>query len=149
VISRHRIRMETDSRASEFSPRPDLGHLVIVLIDRRARRILLRRRHRRVILRAWGDPIRIVSISSNSGVLIVSPLVVGLVRLTVVVSIVVAIRIMGSIVVRIVVSGVVVPAIPLVELATVLLLLLWGTSVVVPGVRVVVFWGLSVSHLSW
>jgi len=135
VFCRHQIRMGVDSRASEFPSRSNLDHLVIVLIRRR---VLLRRRDRRLALRTRGVPISIVLVPSNSGVVRVSPLIVGLVRMMVIVSIVAAVRIVRPIVVRVVVSGVVVSAISLAELVTILLLLLWGTSVVVPGVRVVV-----------
>ena len=56
----------------------------------------------------------------------------------VIVSVIATIRIVRPIVVRVVVSGVAVPAISLAELVAILLLLLRGTSVVVPGVRIVV-----------
>ena len=129
--------MEANSRASEFPSRSNLSHLVIVLIRRRVRRILFRRGYRWFALRAWSVSVHIVLIPASCGVVTVSPLIVGLVRLMVIVSVVAAILIIRPIIVRVVVSSVVVPAISLAELVAVLLLL-WGTSVVVPGVRIVV-----------
>jgi len=103
-------------------------------MQRRGGRDFLRRRYGRFGLRTRGVSVCVVLIPSDS---CVPPLVVGLVRLIVVVSIVAAVRIVRPIVVRVVVSGVVVPRIPLIELVTILFLLLWGTSVVIPGVWVV------------
>jgi hypothetical protein len=135
--------MAVDLLASEFPSRCNLSHLVIVLVHRG---VLLRWRYRRFALRARGDSTYIVLVPSNSGVVRVSPQVVGLVRLMVIVGVVAAICIVRSIVVRVVVSSVVVPAIPLAELVTILLLLPWRTSVVVPGVRIVILRVLSVRH---
>ena len=128
------MRMKVNSRADESPPWSNLGHLVIVLIRRR---VLLRWRDRRFALRTRGVSVHVVLVPTNSGVVRVSPLIIGLVRLMGIVSVVAAIRIVRPIVVRVVVSSVVVPAISLVELVAILLLLLWGTSVVVPGVRIV------------
>jgi hypothetical protein len=116
---RYGIRRICDSRASEFSSRSDLGHLVIILIRRCVRQILLRRRGWRVRLRARGASIYIVWMLSGSGVLIVPPLLVGLVWWSAVVSTVATILIVRCIVVRAIVSSIGLAAIPLVELVTV------------------------------
>lgn len=130
--------MDASSRVNGFPSRSSLGYRFLVFIRRRVRKVILRRRSRRVTLRTRAVSIDVISIPGSSGVLIVSPLVVGLVRLMVVVSVVAA--------EWVVVSGIIIPAIPLVELVTVLLLLLWGSSVAVPGVWVVVLRVLLVSH---
>lgn len=139
------MSMNGNSRASDSPSRSRLGQ-VIVLIHRRD---LLRWRHRRFTFQTRRPSVRIVLMRGSSSVLIVSPLVVGLVRLMVVVSIVAAVRIVRSIAVWVVGSSVLVPAIPFAELVTVLLLLLRGTAVVVPSVRIMVLCVLLVRHRNW
>lgn len=127
------MHVESNSRAGEFPSGSSLSHLVIVLICRCAREMLLGWWGRWVTLRARGASIHIIWISRGSGVLIVSPLLIGLMRLLVVIA---AIRIVRRIVVRAIVLSIGVTAIPLVELVTVLLLLLRGTSVLILGIRI-------------
>lgn len=126
--------MNANSRASDLPSRSDLGHLVIVLVRRRVRRDFLRWQRRRIAHRTRGVSVYVILIPGGSIVPVVSPLVVGLVRLVVVVGIVAAVRIIRPIAVRVDVLSVIVPAVPLVELVTVLPLFLRRTSMVVPGV---------------
>jgi hypothetical protein len=137
--------MEASLRANDSPSRPSLGHLIIVLIRRRDPRDLLRWRHRGGTLQTRGVPVHLISVLGSPGVLIVSPLVVGLMRLVVVVA---GVWIVWPVIVRIVVLSVVVPAIALVEFATVLLLFLRRTPVVVSRVHVVVLRVLPVRHRS-
>ena len=109
-----------------------------MFIRRRVRQILLRWWDRRITLWARGDSIRIVSIPSDSGILIVSPLFVGLVRLVVVISTVASVLIVLCAAIRVVMLSVGMTAVPLVELVTVLLLLYWGTPVAILAVRIAV-----------
>ena len=137
--------MEANSRANDSPSRPSLGHLIIVFIHRRDPRDLLRWRHRGGTLQTRGVPVHLISVLGSPGVLIVSPLVVGLMWLVVVVA---GVWIVWPVIVRIVVLSVVVPAIALVEFAAVLLLFLRGAPVVVSCVHVVVLRVLPVRHRS-
>jgi hypothetical protein len=124
-----------------------VGHLIIMLMRCGIQKTLLRRWCRRVTLWTGGVSVGIVLIPSDTGILIIPPLVICLVGLLVVVGIVAAIRIVLCIIVRVIVLRFGVATMSLVEFVTILLLLLW-ISVVIFGVRIVTLCVLSVCHRS-